>query len=201
VKITLLDYGAGNVPSVERALQRLGAETQRAATPECIENAEALLLPGVGHFATLMRAIDDRKLRVPLLDAIRRGVPFLGICLGLQALFAASDEAPELSGLRLLPGRVRSLPPIVKLPHMGWNRLLKKHKSRLLEGVDPGAFFYFAHTYAAISEGEETVAACSHGTEFVAVLEKGNMCALQFHPEKSGETGAQVLRNFLRLCA
>jgi imidazole glycerol phosphate synthase glutamine amidotransferase subunit len=201
VKITLLDYGAGNVPSVERALQRLGAETQRAATPECIENAEALLLPGVGHFATLMRAIDDRKLRVPLLDAIRRGVPFLGICLGLQALYAASDEAPELSGLQLLPGRVRSLPPIVKLPHMGWNRLLKKHKSRLLEGVDPGAFFYFAHTYAAISDGEETVAACSHGTEFVAVLENGNMCALQFHPEKSGETGAQVLRNFLRLCA
>jgi imidazole glycerol phosphate synthase glutamine amidotransferase subunit len=201
VKITLLDYGAGNVPSVERALQRLGAETQRAATPECIENAEALLLPGVGHFATLMRAIDDRKLRVPLLDAIRRGVPFLGICLGLQALFAASDEAPELSGLQLLPGRVRSLPPIVKLPHMGWNRLLKKHKSRLLEGVDPGAFFYFAHTYAAMNQEEETVAACSHGTEFVAVLEKGNICAVQFHPEKSGETGAQVLRNFLRMCA
>ena len=201
MKITLLDYGAGNVASVERALQRLGAESQRATTPECIANAEALLLPGVGHFETLMRALDDRKLRAPLLDAIGRGVPFLGICLGLQALYAASDEAPELAGLQLLPGRVRSLPAVVKLPHMGWNRLLVKQKSLLLEGVDPDAYFYFAHTYAAIDHRDETVAACSYGTEFVAVLEKENICAVQFHPEKSGEAGAQVLRNFLRLCA
>jgi imidazole glycerol phosphate synthase glutamine amidotransferase subunit len=201
MKITLLDYGAGNVASVERALQRLGAESQRATTPECIANAEALLLPGVGHFETLMRALDDRKLRAPLLDAIGRGVPFLGICLGLQALYAASDEAPELAGLQLLPGRVRLLPAVVKLPHMGWNRLLVKHNSRLLEGIDAKAYFYFAHSYAAINAGEETVAACSYGTEFVAVLEKKNICAVQFHPEKSGEAGAQVLRNFLRLCA
>jgi len=201
MKITLLDYGAGNVASVERALQRLGAESQRATTRECVANAEALLLPGVGHFETLMRAIDARKLRAPLVDAIQRGVPFLGICLGLQALYAASDEAPELVGLQLLPGRVRSLPQVVKLPHMGWNRLLAKHKSLLLEGVAADAYFYFAHTYAAIEQREETVAACSYGTEFVAVLEKENMYAVQFHPEKSGEPGAQVLRNFLRLCA
>ena len=201
MKIALLDYGAGNVPSVERALQRLGAESQRTTTPECITNAEALLLPGVGHFETLMRALDDRKLRAPLVDAIRRGVPFLGICLGLQALYAGSDEAPELSGLQLLPGRVRSLPAVVKLPHMGWNRLLAKRKSVLLEGVDADAFFYFAHTYATIDVGEETVSACNYGTEFVAVLQKENICAVQFHPEKSGEAGAQVLRNFLRLCA
>jgi imidazole glycerol phosphate synthase glutamine amidotransferase subunit len=201
MKITLLDYGAGNVPSVERALQRLGAESQRATTPECIANAEALLLPGVGHFKTLMCALDDRKLRAPLLDAIRRGVPFLGICLGLQALYAASDEAPELSGLQLLPGHVRSLPAVVKLPHMGWNRLLVKRKSVLLEGVNADAFFYFAHTYAAIDASEETVSACNYGTEFVAVLEMENIYAVQFHPEKSGEAGAQVLRNFLRLCA
>ena len=201
MKITLLDYGAGNVPSVERALQRLGAEPQRAATPECIANAAALLLPGVGHFETLMRVLDDRRLRAPLVDAIRRGVPFLGICLGLQALYSASDEAPELVGLQLLPGRVRSLPPVVKLPHMGWNRLLIKRKSSLLEGVAADSFFYFAHTYAAIGEREETAAACSYGTEFVAILEKENMFAVQFHPEKSGDAGAQVLRNFLRLCA
>ncbi len=201
MKITLLDYGGGNLVSVERALQRLGAESQRAATPECVANAAALLLPGVGHFETLMRALDDRKLRAPLLDAIRCGVPFLGICLGLQALYVASDEAPELAGLQLLPGRVRSLPPVVKLPHMGWNRLLVKRKSMLLDGVEAGAFLYFAHTYAVIDQGDETVAACSYGTEFVAVLEKENMCAVQFHPEKSGEAGAQVLRNFLRLCA
>jgi imidazole glycerol phosphate synthase glutamine amidotransferase subunit len=201
MKITLLDYGAGNVASVERALQRLGAASQRAATPECIARAQALLLPGVGHFETLIRALDDRKLRAPLVDAIRGGVPFLGICLGLQALYAASDEAPELVGLQVLPERVRSLPPVVKLPHMGWNRLLVKRKSSLLEGVAADSFFYFAHTYAAIDQREETVAACNYGAEFIAVLEKENICAVQFHPEKSGDAGAQVLRNFLRLCA
>jgi imidazole glycerol phosphate synthase glutamine amidotransferase subunit len=201
MKITLLDYGAGNVASVERALQRLGAESQRATSPECIAKADALLLPGVGHFETLMRALDDRKLRTPLLDAVGRGVPFLGICLGLQALYAVSDEAPDLTGLQLLPGCVRSLPSVVKLPHMGWNRLLMKKKSVLLDGVASDAYFYFAHSYAVIDQREETVAVCSYGTEFVAVLEKENICAVQFHPEKSGEAGAQVLRNFLRLCA
>jgi imidazole glycerol phosphate synthase glutamine amidotransferase subunit len=201
MKISLLDYGGGNVPSVERALQRLGAESQRATTPECVANAGALVLPGVGHFDTLMRALDERKLRAPLLEAIGRGVPFLGICLGLQALYAASEEAPDLAGLQLLPGRVRSLPPGVKLPHMGWNQLLVKRNSRLLAGVGPDAFFYFAHTYAAVDAGPETVAACCYGTNFVAVLEKENICAVQFHPEKSGEAGAQVLRNFVGLCA
>lgn len=201
MKITLLDYGAGNVASVERALQRLGAESQRATSPECIAKADALLLPGVGHFETLMRALDDRKLRTPLLDAVGRAVPFLGICLGLQALYAVSDEAPDLTGLQLLPGCVRSLPSVVKLPHMGWNRLLMKKKSVLLDGVASDAYFYFAHSYAVIDQREETVAVCSYGTEFVAVLEKENICAVQFHPEKSGEAGAQVLRNFLRLCA
>jgi imidazole glycerol phosphate synthase glutamine amidotransferase subunit len=201
VKITLLDYGAGNVASVERALQRLGVESHRAATPECIENAEALVLPGVGHFETLIRALDDRKLRAPLLDTLRRDVPFLGICLGLQALYAGSDEAPALVGLQLFPGRVRSLPAVAKLPHMGWNRLLVRQRSRLLDGIDADAYFYFAHTYAAIEQGQETVAVCDYGTEFVAVLEKENICAVQFHPEKSGEAGAHVLRNFLRLCA
>ncbi len=200
MRITLLDYGAGNIASVEWALQRLGAESQRVATPECVATAEALLLPGVGHFETLIRVLNEQKLRTPLCDAIRRGIPFLGICLGLQALYNASDEAPELTGLQVLPGRVRLLPPIAKLPHMGWNRLVLKNQSRLLEGIDADAYFYFAHSYAAIEQGEETVAACSYGTEFVAVLEKDNMCAVQFHPEKSGEAGARVLRNFLRVC-
>jgi imidazole glycerol phosphate synthase glutamine amidotransferase subunit len=199
--ITLLDCGVSNVASVERALHRLGADLQRTAMPECVANAHALLLPGVGHFEALMRVLDDRKLRAPLVAAIRRGIPFLGICLGLQALYDASDEAPEVTGLQLLPGRVRALPAVAKLPHMGWNRVAMKHKSQLLEGVHSDAYFYFAHTYAAMELGDETVAACSCGTEFVAVLEKENMYAVQFHPEKSGEAGAQVLRNFLRLCA
>ena len=200
MKITLLDCGVSNVASVERALQRLGAESQRAATPECIANADALLLPGVGHFEALIRVLDDCKLRAPLCDSIRRGVPFLGICLGLHALYHASDEAPQHTGLQILPGRVRALPAVAKLPHMGWNRLTLKNQSRLLEGIDANAYFYFAHSYAAIQQGDEAVAACSYGADFVAVLEKESRCAVQFHPEKSGEAGAQVLRNFLRLC-
>jgi imidazole glycerol phosphate synthase glutamine amidotransferase subunit len=200
MKITILDYGAGNVPSVERALQRLGAESQRTASAECISKAEALLLPGVGHYAALVRALDEKKLRVPLVDAIRRGVPFLGICLGLQVLFKSSEEALQLQGLNLLPGIVSALPPNVKLPHMGWNQIEKKRESSLLSGIDAGAYYYFAHSYAALGSND-AAATCSHGADFAAVIEQQNVFAVQFHPEKSGDSGARVLRNFLRLAA
>jgi imidazole glycerol phosphate synthase glutamine amidotransferase subunit len=201
MKVTILDYGAGNVPSVERALQRLGAESLRTSSPEHISNADALLLPGVGHYAALVRALDEKKLRAPLVDAIQRGVPFLGICLGLQVLFKSSEEAAQLQGLNLLPGIVSALPPNVKLPHMGWNQLEKKRESSLLAGIGAGAYFYFAHSYAALDSNGAVVATCSHGAEFAAVIEHKNIHAVQFHPEKSGETGAQVLRTFLRLAA
>ena len=200
MKITILDYGAGNVPSVERALQRLGVESHRTSSPECISKAEALLLPGVGHYAALVRALDEKKLRAPLIDAIRRGVPFLGICLGLQVLFKSSDEASQLQGLNLLPGIVSALPPNVKLPHMGWNQLEKKRESSLLAGVDAAAYFYFAHSYAVL-DSNDAAATCSHGTKFAAVIEQQNIFAVQFHPEKSGDSGARVLQNFLRLAA
>lgn len=203
MKVTLLDYGAGNVTSVERALQRLGAESTRASAPAAIASAEALLLPGVGHYATLIRALDERALRKPLLETIRRGVPFLGICLGLQALYQSSEEALHLTGLELFPGRVCALPAEVKLPHMGWNQLSIKRTSRLLAEIPADAYFYFAHSYAALdSEGSRgCVATCTHGAEFVAVLESENIAAVQFHPEKSGAAGAQILRNFLELAA
>lgn len=201
MKITILDYGAGNVPSVERALQRLGAESQRTASAECISKAEALLLPGVGHYAALVRALDEQKLRAPLVDAIRRGVPFLGICLGLQILFRSSEEASQLHGLNLLPGIVSALPSNVKLPHMGWNQLEKKRESSLLAGIDAGAYFYFAHSYAALDWHDGAAATCSHGAEFAAVIEQQNIFAVQFHPEKSGDSGARVLQNFLGLAA
>jgi imidazole glycerol phosphate synthase glutamine amidotransferase subunit len=201
MNVVLIDYGAGNVTSVERALGRLGARSQRSHSPECIQKAEALLLPGVGHYAALIRALDERALRAPLLEALERGIPFLGVCLGLQALYETSEEAPELSGLHLLRGSVRSLPATVKLPHMGWNQLRLIRSSRLLEGISAHAYFYFAHSFAASNSDGEAVALCNHGADFAAVIEKKNIFAVQFHPEKSGEAGAQLLRNFLRLAA
>ena len=201
MKVTILDYGAGNVPSVERSLQRLGAESRRTNSPECISRADALLLPGVGHYASLVRALDEKNLRAPLLEAIHRGVPFLGICLGLQVLFKSSEEAAQLQGLNLFPGIVTALPPNVKLPHMGWNQLARKRGSSLLADIDGAAFFYFAHSYAAVDSNAATAATCSHGAEFTAVIEQKNIYAVQFHPEKSGDSGARVLQNFLRLAA
>jgi imidazole glycerol phosphate synthase glutamine amidotransferase subunit len=200
MKITLLDYGAGNVTSVERALRRLGAEPQRSNSPGQLANAQAIVLPGVGHYSALIRALDQHNLRAPLLDSIHRGVPFLGICLGLQALYKSSEEAPELQGLNLLPGRVSQLPASVKLPHMGWNQLKLTRPSRLLDGITPGSFFYFAHSFAATEPNGEAVALCDYGTSFAAVLEKVNIFAVQFHPEKSGDAGARLLRNFLAGC-
>ena len=199
--VTLIDYGAGNVTSVERSLQKLGAEPARASAPGEIDRATTLILPGVGHFAALIRALDEQNLRASLLAALGRGVPFLGICLGLQALYESSEEAPELAGLKLFRGNIGALPATVKLPHMGWNQLDRKNGSKLLAGIAPDAHFYFAHSYAACVGGNDSpaIATCTHGTEFVALLERENIHAVQFHPEKSGAPGAQLLANFLKV--
>jgi imidazole glycerol phosphate synthase glutamine amidotransferase subunit len=205
VKISLIDYGAGNLPSVERALTRLGVQTDRVFTSAGVTKASALILPGVGHYGALIRALDRDGLRESLIHALERGVPFLGICLGLQALFENSEEAPELRGLEILSGSVRVLNGAVKLPHMGWDQLQAEAGSRLLEGIDSEAYFYFAHSYAvpfgAEKQGLETRATCSYGGEFVAAAEKENIFAVQFHPEKSGDAGQRVLENFLRIAA
>jgi imidazole glycerol phosphate synthase glutamine amidotransferase subunit len=202
--VTLIDYGAGNVPSVERGLQKLGAQPVRASTAADFERATAIILPGVGHFAALIRALDAQSLRAPLLAALNRGVPFLGICLGLQALYDASEEAPDLQGLALVPGKVVALPANVKLPHMGWNQLQIQPRatpSSLLRNIPSDAHFYFAHSFAALPLQQKagTVATCTHGSEFIAVFERNNIHAVQFHPEKSGAPGARLLQNFLAL--
>lgn len=201
--VGVIDYGAGNFPSVARALDKLGAELLVAVWPSDLQYADAIVLPGVGNYAALIRAIDERNLRRALLDAIARGVPFLGICLGLQALYSSSEEAPSLSGLNLFSGSVRSLPATVKLPHMGWNRLRMQQASQLLAGLSDSDYFYFAHTYAAAPSphSKEVVATCSHGANFTAVLEHKNILATQFHPEKSGAAGARLLQNFLSVAA
>ncbi len=201
--VALIDYGAGNVPSVERALQRLGVASKRVTQPSELAGASAIILPGVGHYAAIIRALDEQNLRAALLDAIEQGVPFLGICLGLQALYSSSEEAPTLSGLNLFSGSVRSLPTTVKLPHMGWNRLRIQRNSQLLGGLSESDYFYFAHTFAAAvsSSSDEVVATSNHGATFTAILERKNIFATQFHPEKSGGAGSRLLQNFLSLAA
>ena len=220
MRITLIDYGAGNLPSVERAFQQLGAETERATTPEQIAAASALVLPGVGHFGAMMRTLDVHQLRAATQEALARKVPFFGICLGMQALYEGSDEAPEHAGFGVFPGRVTALPRTVRLPHMGWNQLQSVREGKLLRGISEKSWFYFAHTFAAPAAGEAggsggrvlemrpansppveqaagTAALCTHGRPFVAVAESGNVLAVQFHPEKSGRAGMCVLRRFI----
>jgi imidazole glycerol phosphate synthase glutamine amidotransferase subunit len=197
VKLSIIDYGAGNLPSVERALRSLGAETECVTIPEQIAAARALLLPGVGHFSAFVSGLRQRNLTSALRQALTSGIPVLGICLGLQAMFASSAEAPGVSGLDLIHDNVQALPANVKSPHIGWNQLRRVRKSILLREIPDDAYFYFAHSYAAAAGEPHTSAACDHGFPFAAVVEQNNLMAVQFHPEKSGEAGWRVLRNFL----
>lgn len=197
MKISVVDYGAGNLPSVERALRALGAETERAVRPEQLASAKAIVLPGVGHFSAFVAGLRERNLTPALRAAYESGIPILGICLGLQAMFASSDEAPGEPGLAFFPERVQALPANVKSPHIGWNQLRRVRTGALLRGIPEDAYFYFAHSFAAPAVGGETVAACDHGFPFAAAIEQKNLAGVQFHPEKSGDAGAAVLRNFL----
>jgi imidazole glycerol phosphate synthase glutamine amidotransferase subunit len=197
VKLSIIDYGAGNLPSVVRALRTIGAETECVTRPEQIAAASALVLPGVGHFSAFVTGLRERNLTAALRDAIARGVPVLGICLGLQAMFASSAEAPGERGLDLIHENVEMLPDNVKSPHIGWNQFRRLRESILLRGIPDDAHFYFAHSYAAAANEPHTAAACDHGFPFAAVVERDNLMAVQFHPEKSGDAGSRVLRNFL----
>jgi imidazole glycerol phosphate synthase glutamine amidotransferase subunit len=197
VKVSIIDYGAGNLPSVERALRNLGAETECITNPGQIAAARALILPGVGHFSAFVTGLRERNLTSALRQALTSGIPVLGICLGLQAMFTYSAEAPGEPGLDLIHENVRALPTNVKSPHIGWNQLRRLRESILLREIPDDAYFYFAHSYAAAASEPHTAAACDHGFPFAAVLEQNNMMAVQFHPEKSSEAGSRVLRNFL----
>lgn len=196
--ITLLDYGAGNIRSVSNTLEALGASYHVTNRPEDVEATEKIVLPGVGHFGQMMRALDQLNLRRAIIDKAKEGAPFLGICVGLQCLFEGSDESPESEGLGIFPGRVRRFQGTQRIPHMGWNSLDLVRPSRLLKGLGPEIYTYFAHSfYAPVSHA--TAARCSYGEDYSAVIEAGNLFAVQFHPEKSGATGLAVMKNFLEV--
>ena len=196
--IAILDYGAGNLRSVENTLAEIGAEYTLVRDAAGLRDAGKIILPGVGHFGQMMRALDEMQVRDTLIERIRAGVTFLGICLGLQALFERSEEAPDEQGLGLYEGTVRRFPTDARVPHMGWNQLAASGVSRLLSGLDRRAFVYFAHSYYAPAI-PQTAATCTYSLPYTAVLESGNTFAVQFHPEKSGPAGLRVVRNFVEL--
>jgi imidazole glycerol phosphate synthase glutamine amidotransferase subunit len=196
--ITIFDYGAGNLRSVANTLEEVGAEYVLERDAEGLRRAGKIILPGVGHFGQMLRELDRLGVREALVERIRAGVPFLGICLGLQALFAASEEAPEACGLGLFEGVVKRFPAGARVPQMGWNELEPRRECRLLRGVGPKPYVYFAHSYYAPVIAE-TAATCTYTLPYTALLEAGNVYGVQFHPEKSGPVGLQVVRNFVEV--
>ena len=200
--VAIIDYDAGNLRSVEKALEALGAETVVTRDPEVIAGSSRVILPGVGSFGDAMERLNQYGLP----DVIRRTVsgnkPFLGVCLGLQLLFEESEESPGVPGLGILKGKILKIPQTegLKIPHMGWNSLNLKPDSRLFAGIRDQEYVYFVHSYYLKAQEESQVAATTwYGTEIHAAVEAGNVFACQFHPEKSGDTGLRILKNFLEV--
>jgi glutamine amidotransferase len=195
--ITLIDYKAGNLTSVRKAFAHLGQETVVTEDPSAVRAATALVLPGVGHFVSTER-LATSGVRAAVLEAISHGVPFLGICVGMQWEFAGSTEAPETDGLALFEGACERFQTSLKVPHVGWNQIARTdegEQSRLLRSVPTDSFVYFTHSYRApVVEGVSAVT--TYGETFAAAVERDNVFGVQFHPEKSGDTGLRILQNF-----
>jgi imidazole glycerol-phosphate synthase subunit HisH len=203
--IAVIDYKAGNLTSVMKALGALGQEATVTADPALVRIADKVILPGVGHFQAT-QVLEDTGLTAAVREVIERGVPFLGICVGLQWLFAGSTEAPSVRGLGILPGNCERFPSSVKVPHVGWNSIRIENGSRgseargtrLLRGIPDGSFVYYTHSFRP-PVVEATVAVTDYGGAFSGAVEQGNVMGVQFHPEKSGEAGMRLLRNFVEL--
>jgi imidazole glycerol phosphate synthase glutamine amidotransferase subunit len=194
--ISVFDYGAGNLRSVENTLGAIGAEYTLVRDACGLRSAEKIILPGVGHFGQLTRALDAMGVRETLVERLRAGVPFLGICLGLQALFTSSEEAPGERGLGLFPGEVRRFQGEERIPHMGWDQIEPVKETPLLREAGAKPYLYFAHSYYC-PVVPETVAVCDYIVPYTAVLEHANISGVQFHPEKSGAMGLRIVRNFV----
>ncbi|MBI4443882.1 MAG: imidazole glycerol phosphate synthase subunit HisH [Acidobacteria bacterium] len=199
--ITVIDYGAGNLRSVENALKHLQSPHRITSQAADVSSASAILLPGVGHFGQMMRSLELLGLIPVLRQMLRNGTPYLGICLGMHALFERSEEAPSLPGLGILRGAIQRFPAGLKVPHMGWNQLQIAPTSRLFREVSADPFVYFAHSYylPADQNASEAVALADYGGQFVAAVETDTIYGTQFHPEKSSEIGLRILANFAAL--
>jgi glutamine amidotransferase len=198
--LAVLDYGIGNLRSAQKALQHVGADARLTADPGVIRDAAGVVLPGVGNFGRCMDALRASGLADLAVEAADSGRPFLGICVGMQLLYEASEESPQAVGLGILPGKVRWLADNVKRPQMQWNVLDVVRPSPLLEGLDDPAWVYFVHSFAADDEAN-VVATCDYGGPACAMVQRGNVHATQFHPEKSGRNGLRLLENFVGLAA
>jgi glutamine amidotransferase len=196
--IAIVDYRAGNLTSVKKSVDRVTSGAVVTANPEIVSQADKIILPGVGHFAATA-ALSEAGLREAITQSISRGVPFLGICVGLQWMVNTSQEAPDVPGLGLWPGECERFPAEVKSPHVGWNQLaIRDRKSRLLQGIPSESFVYFTHSFR-VPLLVSTVAECEYGGRFSAAVEQDNLFGVQFHPEKSGAVGLKVLENFCGL--
>jgi len=198
-RIAVLDYGIGNLRSAEKALVRAGGDAVLTADPLTISAADAVVLPGVGNFGRCMQALHATGLATEAFGAVRSQRPFLGICVGMQLLFDASDEAPDDAGLGILQGRVRALPTTGKVPQMQWNQVEIERPIDLLDGLQQ-SWMYFVHSYAA-ELTDDIVATCDYGGRVAAVAQRDNVMATQFHPEKSGRPGQRLLKNFIEIAA
>ena len=196
--IALIDYYAGNLTSVKKALASIGAEVMVPSAPEELADAAGVIVPGVGHFGAT-KALEGAWTEA-ILARVGEGRPLLGICLGMQWLYEGSDEAPDVSGLGLLSGRCYRLSGDVKVPHVGWNSLAIQQKTSIVEGVVPGSQVYFTHSYVGPVNGD-TIAVTEHGETFAAIVQRGHVAGVQFHPEKSGDVGLRILRNFIEMVA
>ena len=197
--VAIIDYDAGNIKSVENAVRFLGHEVKVTADAGEILSADHIILPGVGAFGDAMQRLRAADLEGTIRQAVEAGKPFLGICLGMQALFEESEEAPGVKGLGVFPGKVVRIPTSLKIPHMGWNQLSLKTASPLLTGSN-GQYVYFVHSYCCKPEDRALITSvCDYGTEIVASVGRGNISGVQFHPEKSSETGLAMLKRFVDL--
>lgn len=201
--LAVIDYGAGNLRSVAHALRTLGVADMRIVQDgSALQGATRIVLPGVGAFGAGMQQLRAKDFVEPLTAAVRAGVPCLGICLGMQFLFAGSDEMGDHTGLGLLPGHVTRFAPHaqLKVPHMGWNQLMQQRPSPLLTGIDAGSQVYFVHSYCCVPQcQDDIIASTAYGAEFASAVQRGSLFGVQFHPEKSQRVGLQLLRNFLEL--